>query len=161
MSRCMTKPTKSPVRPAKTQISLGIRPVWSESPLCAQWVVKDPSFLRAGSEYTDQTGRMPRLIRVFTGRTGHLVRFVVLRLNYRSQGFHAEVVTYLKAKVVHCPVLLCGLLQETYKTCITSSLFSKWATTSQNQQNECQPSLIRVFAIRMMKAWVLSYPLSA
>ena len=29
------------VRPAKTQISLGIRPVWSESLLCAQWVAKD------------------------------------------------------------------------------------------------------------------------
>ena len=48
------------VCPAKTQISLGIRPVWSESSLCAQWVAKDPSF---------QTGRMPRLIWVFAGRT--------------------------------------------------------------------------------------------
>ena len=28
MSRLMTKPTKWHVRPAKTQISLGIRPVW-------------------------------------------------------------------------------------------------------------------------------------
>ena len=26
------------VRPAKTQVSFGIRPVWSESLLCAQWV---------------------------------------------------------------------------------------------------------------------------
>ena len=31
------------VRPAKTQISLGTRPVWSESSLCAQWVAKGPS----------------------------------------------------------------------------------------------------------------------
>ena len=38
------------VHPAKTQISLGIRPVWSESSLCAQWVAKDPSFLHADSE---------------------------------------------------------------------------------------------------------------
>ena len=48
----------------------------------------------------------------------------------------------------------------------------KWATTCQNQQNECAsskdsdqpghpPSLIRVFAVRMKKLWVLSYPLSA
>ena len=47
-----------------------------------------------------------------------------------------------------------------------------WATTWQNQQSECAPnedsdqpghppSLIRVFAVRMKKAWVLSYPLSA
>ena len=28
------KPNKMSVRPAKTQISLGIRPVWSESLLC-------------------------------------------------------------------------------------------------------------------------------
>ena len=35
MSRDMTKPTIWHVRPAKTQISLGIRPVWSESSLSA------------------------------------------------------------------------------------------------------------------------------
>ena len=57
-----TKPAKWYVRPAKTQISLGIRPVLSESSLCAQWVAKDPSFLPADSEDSDQTGRMPRLI---------------------------------------------------------------------------------------------------
>ena len=57
------------VRPAKTQISLGICPVWSESSLCAQWVAKDPKFLHADSEDSDQTGRMPRLIWVFPGRT--------------------------------------------------------------------------------------------
>ena len=57
------------VPPAKTQISLGIRPVWSESSLCAQWVAKDPSILHADSEHSDQTGRMPRLIWVFAERT--------------------------------------------------------------------------------------------
>ena len=46
----MTKPAKWHVRPAKTQISLGIRPVWSESSLCAQRVAKDPMFLHADSE---------------------------------------------------------------------------------------------------------------
>ena len=46
-----------------------------------------------------------------------------------------------------------------------------WATSWQNQQNECAPSedsdqpghppsLIRVFAVRMKKLWVHSYPLS-
>ena len=59
---CDKTPTYWHVRPAKTQISLGIRPVWSESSLCAQWVAKDPSFLHAGSEDSDQTGRIPRLI---------------------------------------------------------------------------------------------------
>ena len=46
-----------------------MRPVWSESSLCTQWVAKDPGFLHADSEDSDQTGQMPRLIRVFTGRT--------------------------------------------------------------------------------------------
>ena len=70
------------MRPAKTQISLGIRPVWSESSLCAQQVVKGQMFLHAVSEDSDQTGRMPRLIWVFAGRTGHFVGFVVRRLKY-------------------------------------------------------------------------------
>ena len=53
LSRHMTKPTKWHVRPANTQISLGIRPVWSESSLCAQCVAKDPNFLHADSEDSD------------------------------------------------------------------------------------------------------------
>ena len=63
------KTNKVSVCPAKTQISLGICPVWSESSLWAQWVAKDPRFLYADSEDSDQTGRMPRLIWVFAGRT--------------------------------------------------------------------------------------------
>ena len=50
MSRNMTKATMWHVGPAKTQISLGIPPVWSESSLCAQWVAKDPRFLHADSK---------------------------------------------------------------------------------------------------------------
>ena len=65
LSRDMTKPTKW----LCTQWSLGIRPVWSEPLLCAEWVAKDPSFLHANSEDSDQTGRMPRLIWVFAGCT--------------------------------------------------------------------------------------------
>ena len=63
------KTNKMSVRPAKMQISLDIRSVWSESSLCIQWVAKDPGFLQADSEDSDQTGRMPRLIWVFAGRT--------------------------------------------------------------------------------------------
>ena len=47
------KTNKMAVRPAK--ISLGIRPVWSESSLCTQWVAKDPSFLHADSKDSDPT----------------------------------------------------------------------------------------------------------
>ena len=78
MSHLMTKPTKW-LRPAKTQISLGICPVWSVF-ACAQLVPKDQNFLHADSKDADQTGRMPRLIWVFAGRTGHFVGFVMRRL---------------------------------------------------------------------------------
>ena len=55
---------------------------------------------------------------------------------------------------------------------MTAILFTIWAASWQNQQSECAPSedtdqpghppsLIRVFTVRMKKAWTLSYPLSA
>ena len=66
----LDKTNNVPVRPAKTQISLGIRPVWSESllSLATHW---------AHSEVSDQTGRMPRLIWVIAGCTCHFVGFVM------------------------------------------------------------------------------------
>ena len=57
------------VCPAKTQISLGIRPVWSESLLSAWRKLRSLTTHLAHSEDSDQTGRMPRLIWVFAGRT--------------------------------------------------------------------------------------------
>ena len=70
----MTKPTNWRVRTGTTQISLGIRPVWLESSLCAQWVAKDPIFLHADREDSDQTGRMPRLI--YSDQTGRMPRLI-------------------------------------------------------------------------------------
>ena len=49
------KTNKVTMHPAKTQISLGIRPVWSESSLCAQWVAKDPSFAHSDSEDSEMS----------------------------------------------------------------------------------------------------------
>ena len=63
LSRLEMSPDKMAVRPAKTQINLGIRPVWSESSLCAQCVAKDPSGQRR--LWSDP----PSLILVFAGRT--------------------------------------------------------------------------------------------
>ena len=73
-------PVPLPVCPAKTQISLGIHPVWSESSLSAHWAVKVSRFLHADSEDSDQKGRMPSLIWVFTGLIGHFVGFIMLQL---------------------------------------------------------------------------------
>ena len=62
-----------------------LRSAWAsvqsdQSLLCIQWVAKDPSFLHADSEDSDQTGQMPRLIWFFAGRKCHLVGFVMRRL---------------------------------------------------------------------------------
>ena len=84
LSRLMTKPTNWHVRPAKTQISLGIRPIWSESSLCTPWIAKDQIFLRAVREDSDQTGWMPRLIWVFAGHTCHFVSFVMTCLIFQQ-----------------------------------------------------------------------------
>ena len=80
------------VRPAKTQTSLGIRPVWSKCSLCAQWVAKDPRFLHADSEDSDQTGRMSRLIWVFAGRT--LILFVLSCRGSYSQHSKLKVIDH-------------------------------------------------------------------
>ena len=69
LSRLTTKPTKWHVHPAKTQISLGIFPVWSESLLSAWRKVGSLATHWAHSEDSDQTGR-----------TYHFVGFVVRRL---------------------------------------------------------------------------------
>ena len=68
MSHDMTKPTKWVCAQPR------LRSAWAsaqsdQSSLCAQWVPKDPSFLHADSEDSDQNGRTPRLIWVFAGRT--------------------------------------------------------------------------------------------
>ena len=81
----MTKPTKWHVCPAKTKISMGIRPVWSESSMCPQLAAKDKIFLQANSNGSDQTGWMPRLIWVIAGHIGHFVGFVMLRLIFCCQ----------------------------------------------------------------------------
>ena len=76
------KTNKMTVRPAKTQISLGIRLVWSESLLSAWRKVGSLATYWAHSEDTDKTGRMPRLIEVFAGRT-----FILLVLSCRGSMF--------------------------------------------------------------------------
>ena len=63
MSQSMTKPTKWPLCPAKTQNGLSIRQIWSV------FIVhlKKVSVLSC-SKYSDQTGQTPRLMRVWMPR---------------------------------------------------------------------------------------------
>ena len=86
LSHRVTKPTKWHMRPAKTQISLGTRLVSSESSLSAWTSTGSLATHWAHSKGFDQTGRVPRLIRDFAGRTGHIVGFVMLQLISYSTG---------------------------------------------------------------------------
>ena len=63
------KTNKMTVRPAKTQINLGVGWVWSEYSLSAWRKLGSLATHWAHNEDSDQTGRMPRLIWVFAGGT--------------------------------------------------------------------------------------------
>ena len=78
------------VRPAKTQISLGIHPVWSESSLSAWRELRSLATHWAHSKDSDQTGWMRRLIWVFAGRT---VVLLVLSWGW-SYSFSWQLRTY-------------------------------------------------------------------
>ena len=195
MSRLMTKPTKWYVRPAKTLISLGTHPVWSESSLSAWRNLGSLATHWAPSEDSDQIGRMPRLIWVFAGRT-----VILLVLSWGGSNILHLSINFCKQYIFDClfpiyplfafwfaglriAMLACNflILLGTAIRCITlEPVAATWyamiiiilAATRQNQQNDCAPSedsdqpghppsLIRVFAVRMKKPWVLSCPLNA
>ena len=79
MSCHMTKPKKWHVRPAKTQISLGIRPVWSESSLFT-WRNTGPltTYWAHSEDWSDWVDA--QVDQSLLG-THHFVGFVVRRLN--------------------------------------------------------------------------------
>ena len=81
MSYLMTKPTEWLCAQQGLR-SACVAAQSDQSSLCAQWVAKDPCFLHADNEDSDQTGWMPRLNWVFAGCTCHFVGFVMSWLNY-------------------------------------------------------------------------------
>ena len=105
------KSNKVSVRPAKTHISLGIHPVWSESSLSA-WrnlkkflIIIGPLATHwAHSKDSYQTGGMPRLIWVFGGPT-----LILLVLSCRS--------SYVgQWPIFHGPMLLPYILKTVWWT---------------------------------------------
>ena len=115
LSGLTKEPTKWPLRPTKTHISMDIRPDWSDSSLCAHWVAKDPIFLHADSEDSDQPWHSPSLLWVFAGRTSfcwscHEVAhflFIVTTLLWSSGGQHKKNLTTTAVMSVYymsCPV---------------------------------------------------------
>ena len=81
------KQRKWHVRPRKTQISLGIRPIWSEFLLSAWRKLGSLPTHWEHIEAYDQTGWMPRLIWVFAGRKDHFLGLVMRRLIYFRRTF--------------------------------------------------------------------------
>ena len=77
------KRQKTYLHPVKTQVSLCICAVWSESSLTAFWIVKGVKFLYADNEDSDQTTRMRSLIWVFVGYRCQRVRYIMLRIKYK------------------------------------------------------------------------------
>ena len=77
----------------------GIRPVWSESLLSAWSKLRSSATQWAHSKDSNQTGRMPRLIWVFAGRTatllvlswGGLIMYLVISLIFTIIGLCAHL----------------------------------------------------------------------
>ena len=114
---------------------------WSDkSSSCAQWVAKDPSFLHADSEDSDQTGRMPRLIWVFSGRTYHFVGFAMRRLNSDFAHCLHRIGILLKRQPVSPwllfePVSPCG--KVTYHIDEQPRFRRAWTSTLSRQNLHC------------------------
>ena len=85
--------------------------------------------LLQGTAKTDQIGRMPRLINVFTGRTGHFVGFVKRRLKwyYHSQSMLLIFSTLARASAT--------LAAASFAVCLAwPALFKAWKTDENSVQ---------------------------
>ena len=95
------KTNKMTVHPAKTQISLGICPVWSESPLSTWKKLGSLATHWMHSEDSDQTGRLPRLIWVLAGHTVILLVLSwggsYLLFEWHCACYHQNTGSYLSA----------------------------------------------------------------
>ena len=152
------KTNKMSVRPAKTQISLGIRPVWSESSLCAQWIAKGLRCLHVDSEDSGQAGRMPRLIWVFAGRTLTLLVLSCRGLNEQSKEVKNRIIhsktqltkwhVYPGKTQISMDIRSVGLESSLAAWRNLGSLATHWARSGDSDLTVRMPRLIWVFAVR-------------
>ena len=172
------KTSKVTVRPAK--ISLGIRPVWSVFAVRSVGSL-GPELSSCGQQTLIRLGGCPGWSESSLG--AHVI-LLVLSLGGSSglcKAWNSVFVDQrLTVYVQHLEVIGEGLwwatsdfdAWETYDANDDWVELQKWAAARKNQQNDCAPSedsdqsghppsLIIVFAVRMKKVWVLSYPLSA
>ena len=103
------KERKRHERPAKTQIGLGIRPVWSEFSLFAWRKLGSLPSHWAHIEDYDLTGRMPRLIWVFAGRKDHFVGSVMRRLIYFRRAFAFKLKCSCWKEKCRCVDIFCEI----------------------------------------------------
>ena len=102
------KTNKMSVRPAKPQISLGIRPVWSESSLCAHLVAKDPRFLHADSkDWSDRADTQADLS--LRWAYSHFVGFVMSRIICIFMSVHSTNIKWIFF-VCLLSILICCLV---------------------------------------------------
>ena len=143
LSHLMTKQTKWHVRQAKTQVSLGIRPFWSEYSPCAQWVAKDPSFLHEDSEDSDQTGR-----------TCHFVCFVMRRL-ISVRTFHL-----ISPRAVHYPWTWWSRYSQPRSTWWLSRSLSLWSCDPSCRSDKSTKSCITYLSPRPVPSFPLPMPVA-
>ena len=170
MSRIVTKPTKWHVRPTKTQISLGIRPVWSESSLFA-WrklgsLASYPLSAQRGlwSDWPYAQADL-RLRWAYS----HFVCFVVSWLKYvlklcNHLIWDTEGVGHFAGRLL---VYRHFLVSRFTALPLCVAIFSHKAIEPPRDKTNkmtCAPSEDSdqpFFTVRMKKAWVLCHPLSA
>ena len=166
ISHNTTKPTKWPVHPLESHISLGIHPVWASSPcICLKPPIKHTESVR--SDWTDAQADLSLcwMHRSFcwfcrvgapimsTRPTYHTLEDVDWSF-WLHQGVtsHDSCAKKMSTKTWH----------QTLSTCAASWLnATKWHVCPAKTQISLDIRPIwSVFAVRMKKAWVLSYPMS-
>ena len=178
------------VCPVKTQISLGIRPVWSESSLCAQWVAKDLRFLHADSEdWSDWADAQADL----SLRWAHsrIVDFVIVTAQFflndykwlimavpvfgsvRSFRFQLHTLVFVffcifsSLKLLTKDFLIHVHVSHACVVCANKlsrdmAKPTKWVCAQRRLRSAwASAQSDQSLRFRMKKAWVLSYPLSA
>ena len=124
------------VRPAKTQISLGIHPVWSESSLSTWWKLGSLAIHWVHSKDADQIRRMARLIWVFTGST-----LILIILSCRGPYQDVYVILNCISPIPHAAdVDTCSLeanMPGFQFTCKMSQLHILWSYCYHRDQGGC------------------------
>ena len=127
MSCLMTKPAKWHVRPAKTQISLGIRPVWSVFNVCIKkaWVLRYAlsAQRRLWSDWADAQADLS-----LRWAHSHFVGFAMRWLNYTyllylSHVMRKPIMPYVNNKGAYQPAHPHSLISTFFVRCMDSIIF--------------------------------------